>query len=529
MQVSQSTIQRVRDVPLTSILESEGVPFKKIGREAVTLCPWHNDTKPSLTINDDKGLCFCFACGGGSDGIAYVQQKFALSFSDAVLRIASGAGLQVQYDDVNPEEARRIAAERQQKLSRLQAEHARFRRAIRTSTGARAREWLIARGITGEASQHFELGWAEDGWFAGRVMVPIHDHRGTLVGFTGRSIDWTPDQDEKYKNSAASEIFDKGAIFYNEHRAYEQARRFGFMVIVEGHLDVISLWQQGLPNAVAIQGTAPPSQASIQRLKRYCKHVVIACDSDKGGRAAVGRFLSVAGSLACAGELTISVAQLPEGMDPDDCVRAGLDINQIIESAESWLDWQIDGWLAGLDRSDTFRFSQAEKAVRELVESIRSPALRQYYLDKASKVLAADPKAAAKLASQWESSLPQLQSRGEWSRPAPTWTRHQAERRALRAYLHFPGTRPKLRPCMERLQAPAHIWLWRRICELELFCESITPEVLSAVLVAAEPHYLRTLRPLLQPTIQLVLEDGLIEHTTATLTADETIDLGTAA
>lgn len=513
-------------MPLTAILQTEGIGFKKIGREAVTLCPWHNDTKPSLTINDDKGLCFCFACGGGSDGIAYVQQKFGLSFSDAILRIASGAGIAVQYDDVDPEEARRIVLERRKRVERLQREQARFRHAIRTSAGAAGREWLTARGITGEASQYFELGWAADGWFEGRLMVPIHDHRGALVGFTGRKIDWQPDEDEKYKNSGASEIFDKGALFFNEHRAQEEARRFGYMIIVEGHLDVVSLWQQGLPNVVAIQGTSPPSMASIQRLRRHCKHVVVCCDSDKGGRAAVGRFISVAGPLACAGELTISVARLPEGMDPDDCVRAGLDINQMVESAESWLDWQIDGWLAGLDRSDTFRFSQAEKAIRELVESIRSPALRQYYVDKASKVLAADAKGATRLANQWASSLPQLHAKSDWQRPVPAWTRHQAERRALRTYIHFQEARATLRPLMERLQAPSHLWLWQRICELEFFTESCTPEVLRAVLVASEPHHLRTLRPLLQPTIQLILEDGLLRHTAATLSADTSIDLG---
>jgi DNA primase len=513
MGLKDSTIKAVRSVPLTEVLQAEGIAYKKIGREAVTLCPWHADTNPSLTINDDKNLCFCFACGGGKDAIDYVQQKFGLGFVDAVNRIADKHSIQVEYDNLDPEEALRLAAERKRALGAVQRQQDAFRQALRGDAGVLGRDWLRGRGIKPETSREFELGYATNGYFGGRVTVPIHNHRGTLVGFTGRRVQDGPDADpQKYKNSASSDIFDKGALLFNEHRAIQAARSAGYVVFVEGHFDVISMHQYGMQNVVATQGTAGPSLEAIRRLLRQCRRFVLCYDGDDGGLKAIEHFIKVAGPLACAGEMTLTVAQMPSGKDPDDCIRSGVDLYSIIESAPQWLDWQIDCWLAGLDRSDVFRFSQVEQAIRDLVQSIKSPALRQYYVDKSAKVLAADPKAAAKLAQSWMQSVGRSRTNAKWSKPSPDWVRNQAERRLLRCYVHFPESRGRLKPLGDLLQSPSHIWLWNRLMELEQCAGTIQPEMVKALLVVAEPHYLRALRPLVMPTIQLHSQDGILEH-----------------
>lgn len=525
MAIKDSTIERVRQVPLTGILEGEKIPYKRIGREAVTLCPWHNDSNPSLTINDDKGICFCFACGGGSDGIDYVQQRFGLSFADAIIRIADRHEITVEYDDLDPEEALRIAQQRKQAIDALKGQQQRFRDGIRSQDAGNARQWLIGRGITPEASRHFELGWGGvDHYFGSRVTVPIHDHRGTLVGFTGRQIDDTH-SGQKYKNSKDSALFSKGALVFNEHRAAQAARLAGYMVFVEGHFDVISMWQYGVQNVVATQGTTSPTIESIKRLMRHCRRFVLAYDGDQGGQKAIEHFVAVAGSLACRGELTLTVAQLPQGMDPDDCIRKGIDLHGIIEGAPQWLDWQIDCWLAGLDRSDTHRFSKVEAAVREFVESIKSPALRQHYVDKASKVLSADTKAAAKLAQAWNKSLPKLRHNGTWSRPTPSWMRSQVERRALRSYVHFPATRARLRPVLGALQGPSHVWLWNRLQEIEALSNEVTPSMVKAILAVCEPQYVRVLRPLVSPTIKMENQAGILDHAERVLSQNVEVDL----
>jgi DNA primase len=511
MSIKDSTIAKVRQVPLTEVLEAEGIEFKRIGREALTLCPWHNDSSPSLTVNDDKNMCFCFACGGGSDAIAYIQQKFSLGFIDAIERIADKHQVQVEYDNLDPEEALRLAKQRKNALDAVKREQDAFRQSIRSNSGLVARQWLLNREITPDASRAFELGWADSGYFGGRVTVPIHDHRGTLVGFTGRQVD-DNQSPQKYKNSASSELFDKGRLLFNEHRAVQAARMAGYLVFVEGHFDVISMWQYGIQNVVATQGTAGPPPEAINRLMRQCRRFVLCYDADGGGQKAIEHFIHVAGPLACKGELTVTIAQLPAGRDPDDCIREGIDLHGILEAAPQWLDWQIDCWLAGLDRSDTHHFSKVEVAIRQLVESIKSPALRQHYVDKAAKVLASDSKAAAKLAQNWSKSLPKLRHAGSWSRPVPSWIRAQVEKRVLRSYIHFAETRPRLRPLMAHLQGPSHLWLWNRLQELEAISDNLTVDMVLAILVVCEPQYSRTLRPIAMPTIKMTMQDGILEH-----------------
>lgn len=511
MSLKDATISKVRQVPLTEVLEAEGIEFKRIGREAVTLCPWHADSSPSLTINDDKNMCFCFACGGGSDAIAYMQQKFSLNFVEAIERIAERHNIQIEYDNLDPEEALRLARQRKDALSAITEQQNGFREAVRSDLGLNARSWLLGRNISPEASKAFELGWAQNGYFAGRVTIPIHDHRGTLVGFTGRQID-DNQSPQKYKNSASSDVFNKGSLLFNEHRALEAARSVGYLIFVEGHFDVISMYKSGLYNVVATQGTAGPPREAINRFIRRCRRFVLCYDGDGGGQKAIEHFVEAVGPMACKGEVTITIAQLPDGKDPDDCIRSGIDLHAIIEAAPQWLDWQIDKWLAGLDRSDTHYFSRVETAVRQLVESIKSPALRQYYVDKASKVLAADSKSAAQLAQDWNKSLPKLRHSGTWSRPVPSWVRAQVEKRTLRSYIHFPETRDRLRPLMPRLQSPSHLWLWNRIDELEKVGAEVTPAMVTTVLVVCEPQYTRMLRPIVMPTIKMVIQEGILDH-----------------
>lgn len=515
MGLKDSTIAKVREVPLTGILDSEEIPFKKIGREAVTLCPWHSDTNPSLTVNDEKNICFCFACGGGSDGIAFVQQRFGLSFSDAVIRIAEKHNIVVEYDNLNPEEALKKAQERRAQIARLERLQSSYRNELRNDAGIAARDWLVSRGIEPGTSREFGLGCSSFGYLAGRVTVPIHNHNGTLVGFTGRDI--TGLQEQKYKNSASSDVFDKSALLFNEHRAFEAAKTMGYMIFVEGHFDVISLYQAGIKNVVAVQGTAGPRIETLRRVLRRCRRFVLCYDGDQGGHKAVELFVKVAGPLACEGELTLSVARLPAGMDPDDCVKSGIDVHALVEGAPQWLDWQIDYWLASVDRSDVYRFSQIEKAIRDLVASIKSPALRQFYIDKAAKVLASDSASAAKLAQSWNEGASKARVKGQWAKPEPGWVRTQVERRMIRSYIHFPETRERLRNVGHLLELPSHLWLWARLAELERLQKGWNKESVMAILACSEPHYMRTLRALVMPTIRLENQDGILSHIEAVL------------
>jgi DNA primase len=512
MSIAEGTLIAIRDIPMTAILEAESIPYKKIGREAVTVCPWHSDTNPSLTLNDDKSMCFCFVCRGGSDSIDYIQQKFGLSFSEAVERIASRHNLAVEYDNIDPELAAAEAKKRRDILDELNATQDKFRGYLKDPRADRIRGVLFDREITPATSRHFGLGYSPSGFFADRITVPIHDHRGTLVGFTGRST--SSELKPKYKNSENSEIFDKSKIVFNEHGALEPIREADSVIFVEGHFDVIALWQHGIRNVVAMQGTGSPSEAIIRRLSRRTKRFILCYDGDDGGRKATEQFLKIAGPMACRGELTISIVALPPGKDPEDCIRdEEIDLYNLIENAPTWLDWQLDCWLNNVDRSDTARFSQVETTVRNFVESIQSPALRQYYIDKASKSLAADEKMAAKIAKDWAGNISPVKSKRKWRKPAPQDTRNAVERRLLRLYIHFPELRGECVSMMEDLQSPAHRWLWKRLLEIEEhFGESFSPQVVMAILAVCEPHYTRQLRALAVPTVKLKNNPGILNH-----------------
>lgn len=510
--ISDFTIKSIKDLPITSILEKEGIEFKRIGKEAVTLCPWHNDKNPSLTLSDEKGLCFCFVCQIGADAIGFMQQKLGLTFSESIERIAFKNDIILTYEDIDPELAAQEAKRRAQFSEQLNNQQKLFRSLLKDTRASRIRQFLDDRKILPSTSKYFELGYASTGFFADRITVPIHDHIGSLIGFTGRIT--REDIKPKYKNSENNDYFDKSRIVFNEHRASAAIKESDSIVFVEGHFDVISLWQYGIANVVAMQGTVAPSEAVLSRLSKKTKRFILCYDSDEGGKKAIEQFIKVAGPLACRGEISISIAHLPESTDPDQCIRDNLvDMFSVIENSSPWLDWQLDVWLSSVDRSDTARFTQIEAKVKELINSIQSPVLRQHYIDKASKLLALDAAAAIKVAKSWNENLSKININKTWNKPTPIQTKMSAERKLLRIYIHFKELRVSCKDMMNKLETPSYRWLWKRILEIEIYAPELNLRlVLLSVLVVSEPHYVRQLRPILNPTVNLSKQPGIMDH-----------------
>jgi len=511
MKIKIKTIEAVRELPISAVLENQGVKLKRVGREFIAKCPWHNDTNPSLTINDDKNLCFCFVCKGGSDSVAFVQQKFGLSFTESIERIANGFKIEVERENEDPQLAARLRARYLSALNQLNKQQENFRTALKDPRAERIRQILLDRNIQPATAKHFGIGYAVDGFFAERITVPICNHKGQIVGFTGRST--KAEQLPKYKNSSTSELFDKSKLVFNEYHALEAIREADSVIFVEGHFDVMSLWQHGIKNVVAMQGTSAPDIEIINRLARRTSRFIVCYDNDNGGKKAVEQFIKIAGPVACQGRITISIAELPEGMDPDECLRStDHDFYQVINSALPWLDWQIDSWLANLDRNDTAFVAKAEQAILKLIESIQSPALRQYYVDKATQVLMPENAGAARLAGEWMSNLCKVSFTKQWQKPSPHQTRLSTEKRLIRLYIHAPELRDYCRPLMDKIQTPSLKWLYSRIFEAENFGMYIDPANLMAVLSVAEPHYINQLRPIVMPTINVDKSPGVLRH-----------------
>lgn len=352
----------------------EHVPLKQRGRHYVGRCPFHQESTPSFTVTREKGIFYCFGCGVGGNVFKFLMLFENLSFTEAVKRVAERLGVAL------PREAASDIAfpqrERYYEILRLARDF--YRGCLADpKTGAAAQDYLARRGVTPEVQARFELGYAParpDGllkflqergfrpeelerlglisrgvgaaryqdYFQDRVMFPIWDARGNVIGFGGRVLDGR--EGPKYLNSRESEVFRKGHTVYGLHLAVNEIRQTGHAVIVEGYMDVIAAHQYGACNVVASMGTSLTREQG-RLLARYAREVVIAYDGDAAGTAGVLRGLDLLQELG----LQVRVVSLPPGQDPDGVLRAhGLEgWRQLAGAARPLLEFKLHLAMAG--------------------------------------------------------------------------------------------------------------------------------------------------------------------------------------
>ncbi len=335
-------LDEIRARTTLSALIGKTVKLEHKGKEHKGCCPFHSEKTPSFTVNDDKGFYHCFGCGAHGDAIRWLTDHEALDFIDAVKDLAQAAGLDMPMQ--SPEAAARAAA--------IEGVHDVLERAARWYAGEleatpAAQAILRQRGVSAASIARFGLGIApsrrsvaacgvpaqmletagllidtDDGYrdrFRARIMIPVQDARGRMVGFGARAT--SDRQDAKYINSPAAEHFDKSRLLFNLHRAAEVARKARRLVVVEGYFDVIALDAVGIGEAVAPMGTAlTPEQ--IGRAWRVVHEPILLFDGDAAGRKAAVRACETALPGVGPGG-SLAIALLPEGMDPDDLARRG--------------------------------------------------------------------------------------------------------------------------------------------------------------------------------------------------------------
>jgi len=312
--------------------------------------------------------------------------------------------------------------------------------------------------------------------FRHRLMVPIKDRQGRVIGFGGRSLDGS---EPKYLNSPETELFEKGKHLFGLDKAADPIRRQDRAVVVEGYFDVIALHAAGISNAVAALGTALSSQ-QITQLCRCCdsKRLILNFDADGAGVRAAQRAIGEVEQLALQGQLELRVLQLPAGKDPDEYLKAhgAGDYRSLLDQAPLWLDWQIEQVLSGLDLSRSDQFQQAVTGVVALLGKLPATAVRSRYLQQVAERLSGGQ---ARLALQLEEDLRQ-QVKGQrwhgrssrWEQPGDAGVRERAEAEILRLYLHCPGERATirqelLRRELEDFALQHHRLLWAAISSLE--------------------------------------------------------------
>jgi DNA primase len=424
--ISPATLEQIRAA--SDIVDVIGgyLRLRRAGANFVTLCPFHKEKTPSFSVNPHRQIFHCFGCQKGGDVFRFVQEYESITFVEAVRRLAQRAGIPLEFDnEPGQHEARHL---KETLLQMHEQICQRWQVALTNeAAGQIARDYLAKRGVSEEAVKLFRLGYAPDAWddtvnwarskgyepalveqggliirkedtgrhydrFRGRLMFPICDEQGRVIGFSGRIL--TGDEKTaKYVNSPETPIFTKGKVFFGLDKSKRAILDAGFAIICEGQLDLIACYMSGTRNIVAPQGTAFTGEHA-RILKRYVDEVVLCFDSDTAGQSAAVRVLD---SLLASG-LAIRVATVPAPHDPDSFIKeqGGEAFAQLIAKAEGFFDYYLGRLTATNDVSTDKGRLAVLSGMAEAVLKTGNAVLADTYAQKTALRLGVSPEAVRK-------------------------------------------------------------------------------------------------------------------------------------
>jgi DNA primase len=507
------TVEQVKQRADIVDVVSEHVVLRKRGKDFTGLCPFHDDKSPSFSVSPSKQFYYCFSCGAGGNAIKFLMELGKRSFSDVVLDLARRYQVSVQtLEPAQRQELQRQLSLRDQ-LYEILALTARFyEHALRQPQGEAALTYLQeARQLSQETIQQFQLGYAPAGWqtlygylveqkrypvelveqaglivprqggggfydrFRNRLMIPIHDLQGRVIGFGGRTL---TDEQPKYLNSPETELFDKGKMLFGLDKARGAIAKQDCAVVVEGYFDVIALHAAGISNIVASLGTAL-SLAQVRLLLRYTdsKQVVLNFDADAAGAKAAERAIGEVADLAYQGEVQLRVLNIPQGKDPDEFLKnqSADDYRALVAASPLWLDWQIQQLLADADLTKADQFQHSTQVIVKLLGNLPNATLRTHYIHRCAELLS---RGEARLTLRLEEDL-RTQVRGQrwhgrsqkWQTPGDRTLLEESEAQLLRLYLHLSDYRTQIIEALEErdidFSISHHRFLWQQILELQ--------------------------------------------------------------
>jgi len=409
---SDETIRQLKEATDISLVIEQFVPLKRIGGgKFLGLCPFHNDSNPSMNVNPNMGIYKCFACGAGGDAFRFVMEHEKVDFRTAIEFVANTVGFILpkltQIPDENIEEKDLI-----RKINEFAASW--FREQLLKSEFAK--KYLEQREITEKTSDLFGLGYApqigfleaavkngfkpesvlkaglaadKDGKafdkFRDRLMVPICSLSGAIVGFGGRDL--SGNSHAKYMNSPETLIYNKSEILFGLNQSRRAISKENSVILVEGYFDVISMFQSGLENVVAISGTAV-SETQAKLLARYTKSAFISLDGDAAGQAATERCIEVLLSQSFAIKIVNLTTESGEKADPDSLVRQGgaAAFKKLQEKAKNWLNYLADkSQLSSPEEKANF-----VSRTKKLIATMDNAELKKQYLNLLNERFGAD-------------------------------------------------------------------------------------------------------------------------------------------
>ncbi|WP_448507786.1 DNA primase [Immundisolibacter sp.] len=441
----------------TDIVEVIGarVPLRRSGRELVGRCPFHEEKTPSFTVSPQKQFYHCFGCGAHGTVIGFLMAIDRLDFREAIAELAQHAGMALPRETPQPHESGASPAELYEVLA---AASAFYRTQLRHHpSAAGAVEYLKQRGLDGRTAARFHLGFAPDGWdglsqalggrygsdvlrhagllagddggrgydrFRGRVMFPIEDRRGRVLGFGGRILG---QGEPKYLNSPETAVFHKGRELYGLPNVLTQARNPHTLLVVEGYMDVVMLAQHGIDNAAAVLGTALTAE-QLRSAFRITPRLVLCFDGDNAGRRAAERAVDNALPELASGR-DLRVLFLPEDEDPDSLVRRiGKEaFLEFTEQAVPVSQHLVDRLVGGTNLATDEGRAQLVELAKPLIEKLPPGTYRELIIEKISRLVgragwSVVPSACA------PTRIPRIAGQ----RPSPVW-------RAVLLLAHYPN------------------------------------------------------------------------------------------
>jgi len=395
MRIPESKIEEIRASASVVDLVSEFVKLRKRGKNYIGLCPFHNEKTPSFTVSEEKQIFHCFGCHTGGNVFKFLMEFQKISFVEAVQQLAEQLGITIDYEQTGYNEQQT----EQEIFYDINTETAKYFSNLLLSDdeGKFAREYFQKRNIKPQTMRTFGLGYALRGWenfinfskekgfdedkvvtlglagrnkdgkvydkLSGRIIFPIFSPNGRVVAFAGRILD-DKEKTAKYLNSPESLVYIKGRTLYGLSHAKDEIRKLDKAILVEGYLDLISLYQSGIKNVVAVSGTALTDD-QVQLLSRYTKNVVLLFDSDTAGIKASMRSIEI----LLKRDIEVKIVSLPEGEDPDSFVNkyGKDDFDELIKKAENFLEYETRYYdsLGKFDDPAT-----ATETIRELVKPV---------------------------------------------------------------------------------------------------------------------------------------------------------------
>lgn len=409
MALPESFLDKLRSRTEIEDIISGYVQIKQRGKNYVGLCPFHSEKTGSFTVFPATQSYYCFGCGAGGDAITFIRNIENLDYIDAVKLLAQKAGLDMPEEQVRDAGYKR-KRERTLEINKDAANF--FYKTLLSDAGKAGLDYFKQRRLTANTVRHFALGFAPDGWttlidhlkskgydyeeiktaglcsrgrdgkyydyFRNRVMFPIVDVRGNVIGFGGRVLN---DDKPKYLNSPTTPVFDKGLNLFSLNNAKDAK---GKILLAEGYMDVIALWQAGFTNAVATLGTAlTADQARL--ISRYADEVIICYDADEAGQKATEKAMRIFSETG----IKVKVLRVSGGKDPDEFIKAyGADaFRKLIEGCHNQTEYKLLNVRSEYDLNQPDEKTEYMKKAIEILATVKSAVERDIYAGELAKSL----------------------------------------------------------------------------------------------------------------------------------------------